>query len=141
MTNATSKRRHSGANRKEADTFTEGDLERLESTLRSQKQIGAYPHTVERLLELANMPVSLAEQVVGMVGRSPKAAKHFLTSAKSNATGVSAKAALVILPDDLDAVACSQGLLLTYLKLLTNPGTQLFTIAELAAGLNSKFDD
>lgn len=140
MANAASKRQRSGANRNGASTFTEGDLEHLESTLRSQKQIGAYPHTVQRLLDLANMPVSLAKQLVGTVGRSSKASKHFLTSAKSNATEDSAKAALVILPDDLDAVACSQELLLNCLTMATKPGTQLFTIAELAAALNAKFD-
>ncbi|HMA96586.1 MAG TPA: hypothetical protein VKP30_28065 [Polyangiaceae bacterium] len=141
MTSAASKQQRSGANRNGIDTFTAGDLEHLESTLRSQKQIGAYPHTVQRLLELANMPVSSAEQLVGTVGRRPKASKHFLTSAKSNATGDSAKAALVMLPSDLNAIACSQGLLLNCLRLVTKPGTQLFTIAELAAGLNSRFEE
>lgn len=141
MINAASERQRSGANRNGTDPFTEGDLAHLEDTLRTQKQIGAYPHTVKRLLELANMPGSLAVQLVGKVGRSPKAAKRFLTSAKSNATGDSAKAALVILPDDLDAIACSHGLLLNCLTLVTKPGTQLFTLAELAAGLNSKFEE
>ncbi|HEY5959408.1 MAG TPA: hypothetical protein VIV60_22775, partial [Polyangiaceae bacterium] len=141
MTHAASERQRSGAIRNARDTFTEGDLGHLEATLRSQKQIGAYPNTVKRLLELANMPVSLAAQLVGKVGRSPKASKHFLTSAKNNANDDSAKAAFVVLPDDLDAIAGSPGLLLNCLKLVTKPGTQLFTIAELAGGLNSKFEE
>lgn len=141
MISAASKQQRSGAKRNGIDTFTAGDLEHLESTLRSQKQIGAYPHTVQRLLELTSMPVSLAAQLVGTVGRSSKASEHFLTSAKRNATGDSAKAALVMLPSDLNAIACSQGLLLNCLRLVTKPGTQLFTIAELAAGLNSRFEE
>ena len=141
MSKVASERRRSGANRKKAETFTEGDLEHLEGTLRAQKQIGAYPQPVKRLLELANMSESLADALVATLGRGGKASKRLLSSAKNNATGEAAKAALVIFPEDLDVIASSPGLLLQCLKLATKPGTQLFTIAELTAGLASKFGD
>jgi len=122
-------------------TLTDGDLSHLAGTLTSQKQLGidAYPPTVKWLLSLAGMPESTAAELASKAGRSPMARKLFAITAKSNADNSAAGAALIVLPEDLDVVAGSPGLLVTCLKNATKSNSQLLTVVELRSQLSSRF--
>lgn len=115
--------------------LTDDEYAKLTGVLASQRQLGSYPLTVARLLELANM----AWPGEGVLTNAA-AAKRMLTTATKNAKKEALLSALVFLPEDWDHLASYERTLRYFIeRRLGEVKSQACTVAKmLEKGSNSK---
>jgi len=117
---------------KAAPALSGEGLSRMRAVLDSQRALGggSYPVPVQRLFELAAVPMSDAALKVFV---APKNGKLFALTAKSSKKEPDAtEKALVFLPEDRDVVAGSAAIFDEAFEAARQTGSDLFTAADLA---------